>query len=389
MFGEPVTLERDGWELFPPLDRELIDQLLVIAEDFARYTRTDPSVGGTAWDLERGLRNIWRTEDPAVRRSFEARITEVLKPTMERLFPGYRAIAFGMTTKLAGVPHDPLPYHRDQALLDERGGQAALHLWIPLVDISAENGGLIVVTGTHLTAPPIRPLGVAERDPLAHCSVDELPPNAVLPEMAAGTVLAFDNRTTHASTVNRSDRDRPAIMVCLLPDGSRMIEWVPRDDHIELWEVRDSDSSYAGRATARIRLLEKVPWPGRSAPAAMQSDSAAPPPPPPATDLCDSMAELLQRQVAGWTLTGARASRDQLVLDWEHESSGALQVLFERLAPGQPCYKRVRELGLSYNPPRNGSGKLDASAVALLGSLASLAERSVERLRAMMEQAAS
>ncbi|OWY61257.1 hypothetical protein B7486_64755, partial [cyanobacterium TDX16] len=104
--------------------------------------------------------------------------------------------------------------HQDWSFVDEQTGWSGL-LWIPLVDVGPENGGLVLVPGSHR-------LGVARRgshpwpDTLAGVR-DDLQPRAIAVEAAAGDAVVYDNRVVHGSTSNRSHDDRPVLAVAIAP----------------------------------------------------------------------------------------------------------------------------------------------------------------------------
>jgi hypothetical protein len=94
-----------------------------------------------------------------------------------------------------------------------------------------------------------------------------------------------------------------------------------------------------------------------------------------------------EAMIVGWELTIARAYKMRLDLEWKRPDAPPLQIVVERIAPGQPCYRAIGELGLSYRPPKNKTGKIDGQSLALLNAFATVVDRGASRLHALMEAA--
>jgi ectoine hydroxylase-related dioxygenase (phytanoyl-CoA dioxygenase family) len=77
------------------------------------------------------------------------------------------------------------------------GYQASLNVMFAIDEFTAENGGTLVVPGTHQRIPAP--------------SVDYLNANAVSVECAEGCMLVFDSTLWHAAGPNASGRDRLAV----------------------------------------------------------------------------------------------------------------------------------------------------------------------------------
>ena len=90
-----------------------------------------------------------------------------------------------------------------------------LHLWIPLEDVTSENGGIFFYPGTHKLglAPHVERPGSA---PTVHPNVmKQLEPFQVQVSCAAGSAAMFGGDMVHHSGPNTSDRSRPALVIGL------------------------------------------------------------------------------------------------------------------------------------------------------------------------------
>ena len=189
----------------------------------------------------------------------QARIASLLAPALDRWFEGYRAVLHNLYTKRRRSPRSVVRYHFDFAIVDERGGDAAIQLWIPLVDATPENGALIIREWSHRRVTPVRPHDYAH--PASADSLTRLPRDAVRPPQRAGQGIAFLNRTMHGSPPNMSDADRPSVGVILVPDALSLVHWVcPSPERAELWALSDADfrALRPGRVPERARLVETI-----------------------------------------------------------------------------------------------------------------------------------
>ncbi len=113
----------------------------------------------------------------------------------------------------SGIPRGPLhsdwPYNQNSAAhIPAPYPDAVLHMvtmWM-LSDFTSENGGTIIVPGSH--RQPCHPLKAAQAEPY---------PGETQLVGKAGTVAAFDARLWHAVAPNRTQSDRVAVLVRYAP----------------------------------------------------------------------------------------------------------------------------------------------------------------------------
>jgi hypothetical protein len=251
-----LGVERAGWARLPAFEPDLVARLRALARE------ADANIVRHSLSSTVGFDELWGDADETARRQVQARIGALLAPFLERAFQDVRPVLYNFFVKRARSPGSGVRYHQDPALLDERGGDVALQLWIPLDDVTPENGALIVVEGSHHDATPVRPHCYIH--PLVDHSLTDPPPGGVLLPLRAGEGVVFTNRTLHGSPPNTSAADRLAIGCIVVSRESRLVQWVSRSpDRFDLWSFSDEDllAFHPGRFPESARLLETIDAP--------------------------------------------------------------------------------------------------------------------------------
>ena len=143
------------------------------------------------------------------RLSEDPRVLRLLKPLM----PG--GITF-MSDKFVyknGKQRFATPWHTDKLYWKNR--RPKLSVWIPLDDVSAANGTLQVLPGSHRESfEVIESAGEDSNGEFrARIDPDAIPADEVVTcEIPAGSVVVFSDALLHASTPNDSGQDRYAII---------------------------------------------------------------------------------------------------------------------------------------------------------------------------------
>jgi hypothetical protein len=111
-------------------------------------------------------------------------------------------------------PGAAMDLHADWTYVDEFKYRS-LAIWVPLVDVDAENGCFGVIEGSHKITNTIRgPLiRQSTRD---HESEWEKRYGKLLP-MKAGDAIFYDHALLHYSPANKTDKTRPALNLSLAP----------------------------------------------------------------------------------------------------------------------------------------------------------------------------
>ena len=90
--------------------------------------------------------------------------------------------------------------------------------------------------------------------------------------------------------------------------------------------------------------------------------------------------------LAGWRLACARAFKSRIELEWERPDAQPVSLRVEPIAPGQPAFKVIGDLALSYMPPKGPTNKLSGQGLALLNAFAKVVAARGPRLREIMTE---
>ena len=115
---------------------------------------------------------------------------------------------FNCQAKMPNEARSQIPWHQDLGFLDpEAEATFMVNFWIPLVDVSVENGCLEVIPGSHRAG--LMPHGEVAGYPNEGIRVGWVPDGApVACPVRKGGVVVFQHKTAHRSFPNRTDRIR-------------------------------------------------------------------------------------------------------------------------------------------------------------------------------------
>jgi len=183
------------------------------------------------------------TASAALRPDQRQSVHDLLRATFEAsassLLADYEPVMSSLLTKWPGAGGEK-EIHRDLRLVDEARFRAVC-IWVPLVDVDADNGALAVLRGSHQvdTGPRSVPTTPQpDTDPVRQLAFDDL---EVVP-VAAGEAVVFDLALVHGSDHNRTSRARPAVGMAFVPRAAEVsLDFCHPDDRIEALAVPDPD----------------------------------------------------------------------------------------------------------------------------------------------------
>ncbi len=112
-----------------------------------------------------------------------------------------------------------LSLHQDNAFVDEEK-YMGIYTWIPLTDVTGENGWMYMIPGSHRFGNVHRSLNL----PWQFKDMDDvLMKYAKFVPAKAGEIIFFDSGTIHGSTPNHSKEVRLAVTTVITPLGSEII----------------------------------------------------------------------------------------------------------------------------------------------------------------------
>jgi hypothetical protein len=164
------------------------------------------------------------SDDTEHRKRVDALIKEVIGPVLKEVFPGYRPLFANYMVK-PSMSEAMWPVHQDWTYVDEQMHRS-LAVWIPLQDVTLDNGPLCMVPGSHRIEVPFRGPGI--RDAFEDLHSDILERYHEVVEMQVGEVMVWDHGMVHFSLPNRSPEPRIAATVILVPQGAEVCHfWKP------------------------------------------------------------------------------------------------------------------------------------------------------------------
>lgn len=166
------------------------------------------------------------------------RIAPIIKKNLANdLFKNYKLYSSTFLIKPA-LNQSEMDLHQDWSFTDERIFSAAT-IWIPLQDVDIKNGCVFLLPGTHRIRTNFRshslPTSRIKRD--AH--LDKYIKSATLKK---GDVLIFNPTTFHGSYSNKTEEDRLAFAITIMPELAPLIYADNiNNQKIRLHYLKDSD----------------------------------------------------------------------------------------------------------------------------------------------------
>lgn len=113
--------------------------------------------------------------------------------------------------------------HQDWTFVDE-DQFTSVNVWCPLQDVNYWNGGLQVVPGSHIILDKIRGLNITPSYSAISTEIKEK--YAINIEAQMGEAIIFSHALLHASTANRTFRNRVAIGMNLKPKQASLYHYI-------------------------------------------------------------------------------------------------------------------------------------------------------------------
>lgn len=154
--------------------------------------------------------------DAAFRLKTDALIRRLVSTELlDKYIVGYDLFFANSIRKTKGTNSECV-IHTDWSIVDE-ADTMPLHIWIPLVEVSKQNGTLAVIPGSHKLTGKYRGLGVSSY-------YEEYYPNlqkdkAHYFELQPGTAVIYHPGLIHFSLENATDARRTAILLSFVPKG--------------------------------------------------------------------------------------------------------------------------------------------------------------------------
>ncbi len=184
------SFERDGFVIVPYYSQEEIEELISVYEKLHPHN-------------ERGFFPSTFSNDKEYRTVVDAEIRRIGQKYIDQYCENIRIITGSFIVKNPS-PESGMCVHQDMSLVDE-SRFTGINIWVPLVDLSIENGAIFVLPGSHRLFPTYRGSSIPEFfSPVMDEIIDYLHPVVI----KAGQAVFFDQSIIHFSPPNFSDNKR-------------------------------------------------------------------------------------------------------------------------------------------------------------------------------------
>jgi ectoine hydroxylase-related dioxygenase (phytanoyl-CoA dioxygenase family) len=210
IFQDPeqqALFDRQGYITLPFLSAEQIAEL---DQYFDETHRQLPASGFVSDSYSSDFERKKKASD---------KIVSVFQSSYDRFFQNYTPFGGSYLYKIPSEDSD-LVLHQDWTIVDEEQ-YLALNVWVPLCDIHADNGPLMVLPGSHY---PSFPVLRAPTLPFFFSGNEEVVMKHLIPlHVKAGEAVVLNQSLIHYSPPNRSGRIRKAITAGVKTQGAPMI----------------------------------------------------------------------------------------------------------------------------------------------------------------------
>lgn len=191
------------------------------------------------------------------------RLNEIYQKPCEAVFEDYRTLNNVFIVKDSG--ETPFKVHQDWNVVDEKEN-FAINVWIPLHDITVNEGGLWVVEGSHKIDRHVR--GSAYLFPNYAPFNDELEKAAKSVSLRAGEAIVFYVNIIHGSPSNYGVRERIATCFSVIPkdaplniyfqkkEGDPLEIHEPDDDFVYHYEHLRTETFERAPTNSPVKILE-------------------------------------------------------------------------------------------------------------------------------------
>lgn len=185
-----IEFERNGYIVLPFYSDSEIKALEAL------YYRLHPQD-------EKGFFPSTFSKDKNYRTEADIEIRRICERSIDLYCRDVKVMCGSFIVKSPG-PESGMCVHQDMSLVDE-SKYTGINIWVPLCDLTVENGALFVLPGSHRLFPTYRGSSIPEFfAPVMDNMIDYLQPVLV----KAGQAVFFDQSIIHFSPPNYSDKIR-------------------------------------------------------------------------------------------------------------------------------------------------------------------------------------
>ena len=169
-----------------------------------------------------------------------AAISEVVFSRVEKWMNNYKPLFGNFMVKLPN-PKVSLDIHTDWTYVDE-SRYSSVAIWVPLVDVTIENGCFGVVEGSHKVTNTIR--GPLIRESSRNFNALWANKYGELLTMKAGDAILYHHGLLHFSPPNTTEVVRPAINLTIVPVSAPCLHYCMPDGTTQIQQYSVEDTSF-------------------------------------------------------------------------------------------------------------------------------------------------
>ena len=165
--------------------------------------------------------------DKDLRKNVDRIIKESLVEKLSRIFLDQKPLYGNFMVKEPGIESDWF-VHQDWSYVDENEYDSVA-VWVPLTDLTLDNGVICMVPGSHQIKNPVRGPGVTDPYEDVHEEIKKKYHEKVF--LKAGEAVIWHHRLVHFSPPNLSNTDRVAATLIYTPADVPVIHFWKDSSH--------------------------------------------------------------------------------------------------------------------------------------------------------------
>lgn len=185
-------------------------------------------------------------------------VRQMIENKASHFLDAYRFVNSSFVVKFPGEG-GVIPPHTDFTFVDDRH-YAAVAVWTPLTQTTAEAGRLHVMPGSHRYTPLCGSNLIRKYDDIKLSSMKEI-------ELELGQAVCYDLRTIHASPANTSSAPRIAANGVLIPEEADLWHVTREDQEVLIYSVDNDfyskphfDHAITRELLKKYKLIHREPF---------------------------------------------------------------------------------------------------------------------------------
>lgn len=218
-----------GYVAVPLISQEALSEVLNLYES----SRDDSGLDSNFYT------SIW-SDNRAYKEQVDRELKRILKPFLEKHFKTYQTAFANFMVKKSGYSSSLQP-HQDWTFVKEPENYS-ITVWIPLMDVTEENGALEVLPGSNNLDNYVRARFMNSPFSAHNKFIEEHLMKSI--PLKKGEALLVNSRTIHASPDNLSGVDRVAASIVVYPESTSLLHYVSEKGQELTVDALDIDASF-------------------------------------------------------------------------------------------------------------------------------------------------